>query len=48
MCDKDVLFCIFYYLGFFAIGGALFAGWFIFTDYMKYKKELEENQGKGE
>lgn len=44
MCDKDILFCIFYYLGYVAIGGALFAGVFIFTDWLKRKKQ-EEQEG---
>jgi len=39
MCEKDLLFCVFYYLGFLAISGAVFAGWFIFTDYLKHEKE---------
>jgi len=39
MCEKDFLFCAFYYLGYVAIGGALLAGWFIITDYLKNKKE---------
>ncbi len=43
MCDKDILFCVFYYLGFLAIGGAIFAGWFIFTDYLNHKEDQKED-----
>ncbi len=45
MCEKDILFCIFYYLGYLAIGGAFFAGWFIITDHLKRKKQ-EEREGR--
>ncbi|WP_293446097.1 hypothetical protein [Persephonella sp.] len=45
MCEKDILFCIFYYFGYIAIGGAFAAGWFIFSDWMKRKKQ-EEQEGK--
>ncbi len=44
MCEKDILFCIFYYLGYIAIGAALFAGFFIFSDWMKRRKQ-EEKEG---
>ncbi|WP_255326844.1 hypothetical protein [Persephonella sp. KM09-Lau-8] len=44
MCEKDILFCIFYYLGYISIGGALFAGFFIFMDWMKGKKQ-EKQEG---
>ncbi len=44
MCEKDILFCIFYYLGYVAISGALIAGGFIIADYIKYKKEMEERE----
>ncbi|WP_338151267.1 hypothetical protein [Persephonella sp. IF05-L8] len=39
MCEKDILFCIFYYFGYVSIGGALLAGVFIFMDWMKRKKQ---------
>ncbi len=42
MCDKDILFCIFYYLGFIALGGAFLAGVIIVIDWMKSKKEEKE------
>lgn len=42
MCDKDLLFCIFYYLGYVSIAGALTAGFFIISDWLKKKKEEQE------
>ncbi len=39
MCDRDILFCIFYYLGFIAVGGAFFAGWFIISSALSQKRE---------
>ena len=42
MCDKDWLFCVFYYLGYVGVAGALFAGWFIFMDYFRSKTTQEE------
>ncbi|NPA16653.1 hypothetical protein [Persephonella sp.] len=48
MCEKDIIFCAFYYFGFIAIGGGFLAGWFIFSDYKKYREELEERDEKGD
>ncbi|SNZ06414.1 hypothetical protein SAMN06265182_0668 [Persephonella hydrogeniphila] len=42
MCEKDILFCIFYYLGYIAIAGALVAGFFIFLDWKKRKEQEEK------
>jgi len=40
LCDKDLIFCFFYYLGFLSIAGALAAGLFIISDWRK-KKRME-------
>jgi hypothetical protein len=45
MCEKDILFCIFYYFGYIAIAGAFGAGWFIFSDWYKRRK-TEEQEGR--
>ncbi len=44
MCDKDILFCVFYYLGYIAIAAALTAGIFIFIDWIKSRKEKEQEE----
>ncbi len=44
MCDKDILFCVFYYLGYIAITAAIIAGIFIFADWIKSKKEKEQEE----
>ncbi len=38
MCHRDLLFCIFYYLGFLSIGGVLGAGIFIIWKSLKNRK----------
>jgi len=48
MCEKDIIFCTFYYLGFVAIAGGFLAGWFIFSDYKKYKESIEGKEKMGE
>lgn len=45
MCEKDILFCVFYYLGYVAIIGVFIAGGFVFSDWYK-KKKLEEQEEK--
>ncbi len=38
MCDKDFLFCTFYYLGYIAIGIFFSAGIYIFFDWIKERE----------
>ncbi len=44
MCNKDILFCIFYYLGFIALGGAFLAGIIVTIDWIKIKNKKEEKE----
>ncbi len=42
MCNKDIIFCVFYYLGFISIVGAFVAGLFIISDWRKRKRSERE------